>query len=98
LQEVLDKLNDVGVSVAPVYTNKQIVEDPHFIERQAVMDVPDADFGTVKMPGVVPRLSGTPGAIHSSGPSQGAHNAQVYGEWLGLTPAQIEALRAAGAI
>lgn len=98
LQEVLDKLNDVGVSVAPVYTNKQIVEDPHFIERQAVMDVPDADFGTVKMPGVVPRLSGTPGAIRSSGPSQGAHNAEVYGEWLGLTPAQIEALRAAGAI
>ncbi len=98
MAEVLDKLNEVGVSVAPVYTNKQILEDPHFIERGAVMDVPDADFGSVKMPGVVPRLSATPGAIRSSGPSMGAHNAEVYGGWLGLSEAELAALKSSGVI
>ena len=98
LAEVLDKLNEAGVSVAPVYTNKQILEDPHFIARGSVADVPDADFGTVKMPGVVPRLSHTPGEIRSAGPAMGSHNAEVYGGWLGLSEAELAELKAAGAI
>ena len=98
LAEVLDKLNGAGVAAAPIYSNRQIVEDPHFIERGAVVSVPDADFGSVKMPGVVPRFSATPGAIRSSGPALGAHNAEVYGGWLGLSESDQAGLRETGVI
>lgn len=98
LPEVLEKLNAAGVSVAPIYTNAQIATDAHVIARQALASVPDEDFGAVKMPGVVPRLSATPGEIRSTGPSLGAHNAEVYGEWLGISEAEQKRLRDAGVI
>lgn len=98
LSEVLYKLNAAGIAVAPIYSNRQIAEDPHFIARAALASVPDADFGSVRMPGVVPRFSATPGAIRSTGPALGAHNAEVYGEWLGLTQAEQARLRDAGVI
>lgn len=98
LAEVLAKLNDAGVSVAPIYSNKQMVEDEHFIERGAITAVPDADFGSVKMPGVVPRFSATPGSIRSTGPAMGAHNNEVFGDWLGLSEPEQDRLRAQGVI
>ena len=98
LSEVLEKLNAAGVSAAPIYSNRQIVEDPHFIAREAVTSVPDADFGSVLMPGVVPRFSATPGAIRSTGPALGAHNGEVYGDWLGLSAAEQAGLRESGVI
>ena len=98
LAEVLTKLNAAGVSVAPIYSNRQIVEDQHFIERGAIVEVADADFGSVKMPGVVPRLSATPGAIGWSGPALGAHNDEVYGGWLGLAREEQDRLRGLGVI
>ena len=98
LAEVLEKLNGAGVAAAPIYDNRQIVEDAHFIERGAVASVPDADFGSVKMPGVVPRFSATPGSIRSTGPAMGAHNAEVYGAMLGLTQDEQDRLRERGVI
>lgn len=98
LAEVLAKLNDAGVSVAPIYSNKQMVEDEHFTERGAITAVPDADFGSVKMPGVVPRFSATPGSIRSTGPAMGAHNNEVFGDWLGLSGPEQDRLRAQGVI
>jgi formyl-CoA transferase len=96
LSEVLEKLNEAGVSVAPIYSNAQIATDAHVIAREAITSVPDEDFGSVKMPGVVPRLSATPGAIRSSGPALGAHNGEVFGEWLGLSEAEQARLRQNG--
>ncbi|HTL25791.1 MAG TPA: CoA transferase, partial [Burkholderiales bacterium] len=58
----------------------------------------DEDFGSVAVPGVVPRLSGTPGEVRTSGPAPGAHNAEVYGDWLGLSEAEQQRLRAGGVI
>jgi crotonobetainyl-CoA:carnitine CoA-transferase CaiB-like acyl-CoA transferase len=63
-----------------------------------VASVPDADFGSVKMPGVVPRFSATPGSIRSTGPALGAHNPEVYGEWLGLARDEQDRLRELGVI
>ena len=98
LTEVLEKLNAAGVSAAPIYSNAQIADDPHFRDRGALASVPDKDFGSVQMPAVVPRLSATPGAIRSTGPDLGAHNAQIYGEWLGLSEAEQGQLRGDGVI
>ena len=98
LAEVLEKLSAAGVSAAPIYSNKQMIEDPHFIERGAVTSVPDPDFGSVKMPGVVPRFSETPGSIRSTGPAMGAHNAEVFGGWLGLDETEQARLLEQGVI
>jgi crotonobetainyl-CoA:carnitine CoA-transferase CaiB-like acyl-CoA transferase len=98
LQEVVEKLNTAGVSVAPIYTNAQVAADPHVIARGALASVPDDDFGAVKMPCVVPRLSTTPGEIRSTGPALGAHNSEVFGDWLGLSESEQASLSQDGAI
>jgi len=98
MREAVATLMDAGVSAAPVYDALQILADPHFAAREAVTSVPDAELGTVKMPGLVPRFSATPGEIRSSGPEPGAHNDEVYRGWLGLGDVELERLRAEGVI
>jgi crotonobetainyl-CoA:carnitine CoA-transferase CaiB-like acyl-CoA transferase len=98
LAEAVARLSEAGVSVAPIYTNRQILDDPHFRARDSIAHAKDEDFGSVAVPGVVPRLSGTPGEVRTSGPAPGAHNAEVYGHWLGLSETEQQKLRAAGVI
>jgi crotonobetainyl-CoA:carnitine CoA-transferase CaiB-like acyl-CoA transferase len=71
LAEVVDRLSAAGVSVAPIYTNRQILDDPHFRARGSIVRAKDEDFGSVAVPGVVPRLSATPGEVRTSGPCAG---------------------------
>lgn len=91
-------LSAAGVSVAPVYSNRDVMEDEHFRFRQSITRIRDADFGSVAVPGVVPRLSATPGAARSAGPAAGAHNGEVYGGWLGLSAGELAALAREGVI
>ena len=97
-REAIRELSEAGVSVAPIYSNRDISEDPHFRARESVTRVADADFGSVAVPCVVPRLSATPGEARTAGPTQGAHNAEVYGGWLGLSAAEQAALQRDGVI
>jgi len=98
VKDVVATLMEAGVSAAPVYDARQILEDPHFAARAAIPSVEDRDFGTVKMPGLVPRFSHTPGEIRSSGPEPGAHNDEIYRELLGLRAEDLERLRAENVI
>jgi crotonobetainyl-CoA:carnitine CoA-transferase CaiB-like acyl-CoA transferase len=98
LAEVVAQLSEAGVSVAPIYSNRQILDDPHFRARGSIARAKDEDFGSVAVPGVVPRLSATPGEVRTSGPAPGAHNAEVYGDWLGLSQDEQQQLRTAGVI
>ena len=97
-REAIREMSAAGVSVAPVYSNRDIAEDAHFVFRKSITRVSDADFGSVAVPCVVPRLSATPGAARSAGPAAGAHNAEVYGGWLGLSDAERAALERDGVI
>jgi crotonobetainyl-CoA:carnitine CoA-transferase CaiB-like acyl-CoA transferase len=97
-KEAVRALSEAGVAVAPVYSNREVFEDEHFIHRNSITRAQDADFGSVAVPCVVPRLSATPGEVRTSGPAAGAHNAEVYGGWLGLSQAEQDALRRAGTI
>jgi formyl-CoA transferase len=70
----------VEVTIGPIYDSAQILEDPHFIEREILADYPDDDMGFFPMHHVVPRLLGTPGAIRARAPKLGEHNAELLSE------------------
>lgn len=97
-RDVLRELSDAGVAVAPVYSNRDIAQDAQVAFRESITRVSDADFGSVAVPCVVPRLSATPGEARSAGPAAGAHNAEVYGGWLGLSDAERATLERSGVI
>jgi len=97
-REAIRELSEAGVAVAPVYSNRDVLEDPHFRARESITRVADEDFGSVAVPGVVPRLSATPGEARSAGPAPGAHNAEIFGGWLGLSDEEQAALARDGVI
>ena len=74
------------VTVGPIYDVSQILEDPHFIQREIVADYPDAETTTLPMHHVVPRLTGTPGSIRQRAPDLGEHNRVLLAE-LGIDDA-----------
>jgi crotonobetainyl-CoA:carnitine CoA-transferase CaiB-like acyl-CoA transferase len=65
--EELDRIvNEGGVVCAPVYSAKDVVEDPYFTERGLLVDHTDEVHGEMAVPGVVPKLSRTPGSIRQA--------------------------------
>jgi len=92
------ELSEAGVAAAPVYSNREVMQDPHVLAHGSITRVRDEDFGSVALPGVVPRLSATPGSARTSGPAPGAHNTEVYGQWLGLPEEELGALQRSGVI
>jgi len=85
------------VTIGPIYDISQILGDPHFIEREVLADYPDAQMGEFPMHHVVPRLSGTPGAIATPAPRLGQHNRELLRE-LGVDDARYQELVAEGAV
>ncbi|MFI5001413.1 MAG: CoA transferase, partial [Reyranellales bacterium] len=83
--------HEVGFS--PIYDIADVFDDPQFKARRAIVFVPDSELGTVRMQGVVPRFSETPGEVRRVGPTLGEHNEEIYGG-LGLTAAEIAGLKA----
>ena len=96
--ELLGMLADGGVPAGRVYRAKDMLTDPHFLARKAIVQVAHSTFGQMPMQNVFPKLSETPGQIRSVGPDLGEHNAAVYGGLLGLSTAEIERLRTNGVI
>ena len=72
LNEALAELNGAGVTAGPVYDIAQFLDDPHVIEREVVVDLPDEDVGTVPVHNILPRLSRTPGTFRYAAPKLGA--------------------------
>ena len=87
-----------NVPFGGIYTAGDIAEDPHYAARENIVDIPDADEGSVRMSAPVPKLKRTPGRIAHAGPPLGQHNAEIYGGLLGLSEAELEALAADGVI
>ena len=90
--EVLAILGDVKVPAGRVYTAKDIVEDPHFRARDMILQQQTRDGYTVDVPGVVPKLLGTPGSLRTSAPGLGDDSDAVLGE-IGFSAHDIAALR-----
>lgn len=96
--DLQSRLNDAGVPAGLVYQPADMFVDPHFAARNAIVTAKDERYGELAMPGVVPRLSETPGEVRWTGRPLGADTDAVLTEVLGLTPAQVDELRAKGVI
>jgi crotonobetainyl-CoA:carnitine CoA-transferase CaiB-like acyl-CoA transferase len=97
--QALATLDAAEVPCSLVNSVRDLFADPQVKARENIVAVPEPGLGTVHMPGVVPRLTGTPGAIRHAGVREaGAHNEEIYLGRLGLERAEYDRLRAAGVI
>jgi formyl-CoA transferase len=97
-EEVMRVLAQADVPVGPIFTVEDVVEDEQYRARRMLLEAEVEGVGPVKMPGLVPKLSATPGAVEWYGGALGAHNEEVYGGLLGLPAAEIGRLTEEGAI
>ena len=93
-RQVLDSMDQFGVPAGLIYRAPDMLEDPHFKARDAIVSVPHPDFGELRMQNVAPRLSETPGAVRSPSPALGQHNDEIYLRVLGLSPERYAELKA----
>jgi crotonobetainyl-CoA:carnitine CoA-transferase CaiB-like acyl-CoA transferase len=88
-----------SIPAGRVYRAPDMLEDPHFQAREAIIEVETERFGQLKMQSSFPKLSATPGSVRRPAPSiVGQHNAEVYGELLGLGEAELVAMAEQGVI
>jgi crotonobetainyl-CoA:carnitine CoA-transferase CaiB-like acyl-CoA transferase len=95
--EVLRQLEAAAVPAGPIYSVADMARDPHFHARGLFENV-EVDGKPLKIPAFPPQLSTTPGGTNWPGPEVGAHNTVILGGWLGLSEAELEALRREGII
>jgi crotonobetainyl-CoA:carnitine CoA-transferase CaiB-like acyl-CoA transferase len=94
--EVIEALKGARVPAGYPYTAADIVQDPHYLARQMIEQV-QTSVGPLKVPGVLPKLSRTPGRIGTGGPQLGEHNDDILAG-LGLSAEQVAGLRERGII
>ncbi|MCM3768764.1 CaiB/BaiF CoA-transferase family protein [Neobacillus niacini] len=97
-EAVKEKLDEAGVPAGSIYSVEDIVHDPHYQARKMIQEVAVDGLGMLKMPGIVPKMSETPGGIEWAGPELGQHTHDVLGGKLGLTEEQMNELKAKGVI
>jgi formyl-CoA transferase len=95
--EIDRRLDEAGVPSGPVNRISDIFADAQFRRREMLIEVDDPSIGHYVAPGVVPKLSATPGEARWPGPAPGAHNAEIYGR-IGVDEAQLTALTAEGVV
>ncbi len=92
VSDVLAALAEASVPAGRVYTAKDIVEDPHYRARDMILQQQTRDGHKIEVPGIVPKLMGTPGTVRSSAPKLGDDTDAVLAE-LGMSADQIAQLR-----
>ncbi|SBT88667.1 Crotonobetainyl-CoA:carnitine CoA-transferase CaiB [Streptomyces sp. DI166] len=95
--EVLAAFEKAEAAVAPIQDVRDVMTDPQYQALDTITTVDDPELGPLRMQNVLFRLSATPGAIRWTGRPHGADTDEVLTE-LGLTPAEVAALRAEGAV
>ncbi len=93
-RQVLELMEKFGVPAGLIYRAPEMLDDPHFKAREAIVTVPHPDFGELRMQNVAPKLSETPGAIRRPSPAMGQHNDEVYRELLALSAERYAELKA----
>ncbi|HUL15001.1 MAG TPA: CaiB/BaiF CoA-transferase family protein [Terriglobales bacterium] len=97
-REAIARLEAAEVPVGPIYSAEEMLMDPQYAARGVYEEVELGKGDFVKLPTVAPKLSETPGSLRWIGPPVGAHNKEIYGDWLGYPAAELERLAEKGAI
>jgi formyl-CoA transferase len=98
LPDLLSLLEDKGVPASRVYRAPDMLEDPQYAAREAIVTVDHPVFGPVRMQNAFPKLSATPGRVRWPGPALGEHTDDVLAARTSCSPARLAELRAAGVI
>ena len=98
LNEIQEKCNENGIPAGLIYRAKEMIDDPHFKAREAIIDIEHPDFGIIKMQNVAPKLSDNPGKVLKVGPKLGEHNIYVFKAILKKTDEELFALEKKGVI
>lgn len=91
-QLIVDLMAEAGVPAGLVYSAAEMVNDPHYKAREAIVEVPGRHGQPTPMQSVFPKLSRTPGRVRHVGSELGVHNKEVLEQILGLSEAQIQSL------
>jgi len=83
-RDVLALMDEYGVPAGLIYRAPEMLSDPHFAAREAIVSVKHPEYGSLKMQNVAPKLSETPGGIRSIAPRLGEHNDEIFLELLHL--------------
>ena len=87
-------MHDFSIPSGKVYRTPEMLDDPHFIEREAIVDVPNEKWPDLKMQNVFPKMSKSQGRVRWTGVEElGAHNEEVYGSLLNLTKDEMQQLK-----
>lgn len=97
IDEVLQQLEQAEVPSGRIYSVADMVNDPHFNARDMLLSTELPDGQVVKMPGIVPKLSETPGQVKWRGPELGEHTESVLRQY-GYQAEEIESLRVSGVV
>jgi len=97
-EEVIDRFEEHGATIAPVYNVEDILDDDHYQERDVVVEVDDEQLGEALVQNTFPYFSETPGGIDHLGPPLGAHNAEVFNEKLDYQEETLMNLKEKGVI
>lgn len=95
--EVIKLADEHAITIGPVQNTEDTLRDPQFLSRGIFVDVPDEDFGTLKLVGPIPRFSETPGRTMSTGPHLGKHTEEVLAE-IGISADEVGDLRSRGIV
>ncbi|USG62495.1 CoA transferase [Sneathiella marina] len=98
LEEVLEAFSKAKGTIAPIYSVDQIFKDPQYTAREAIVSVPDDDFGSVRLQAVTPKFTRYPGNIRWTAKNLGANNVALYENLLGMSVDEINAYRERGII
>jgi formyl-CoA transferase len=97
-EELLERLHENGVPAGRIFKARDMLADPHFAAREAIVRLAHPELGEFAMHNVVPKLSASPGRVRHVGPELGEHNDEIYRDLLGLGDDALSSLRAAGVI
>lgn len=97
-QDVLDLCEANGVPAGNIFRAPEMLSDPHFEARDALVAMDHPQHENFVMQNVAPKLSDTPGKVETIGPDLGAHNEVIYGELLGMDSAKMADLEERGII
>jgi len=92
-RDVLALMDEHGVPAGLIYRAPEMLSDPHFAAREAIVSVKHPEYGNLKMQNVAPKLSETPGGIRSIAPRLGEHNDEIFLELLNMDLARYAELK-----